>query len=163
MKSSTVVTLLLVAAVGAATASCSQDPPTPSVAGLNACTLLTGKELVGLGVSATGQAKEDGGARSGCSFNGTTPTAPQLGVTLAGNGYAGGNGKFGQHKLTIGRHTAFESATSMTSQCEVDMVVGHDLVLIVSTGASEGADGQSTGPACTLAHKAAPLIEAKLP
>jgi hypothetical protein len=123
-----------------------------SLVGLRACALLSPAQLARLGQGA-GQATGD----TLCYFPSVNGTGTELNVQLIAGATASGNGP-GQRKLVIGRHRAVESAQSMTSQCDINLVVGRNVIVVIGTGTSAG-----IGPACTVALDAARLIEAALP
>jgi hypothetical protein len=123
----------------------------PSLAGLKPCALLTQAQLSQLGLT-SGQ--PDG---QECLFPPATSNGTELSVQLYPNTTASGIGP-NNRKLTIGRHQAVETTQSMTSQCDINLLVGDNVIVIVGTGVTLG-----VGPACTVATKAARLIEATMP
>jgi hypothetical protein len=140
-------------------AGCGASPPASpapatgtSLAGLSACGLLTPAQLTQLGEAAHGQPEGNQ-----CFYPATTPTGTQLSVWLVTGTTVNGDGP-GNRKLTIGRHRAVETAQSMTSQCDINLIVGRNVVVVIGTGVDLG-----IGPACAVATNAARLIEAKLP
>ncbi|HEX4702816.1 MAG TPA: DUF3558 family protein [Pseudonocardiaceae bacterium] len=123
-----------------------------SLAGLNACGLLTPAQLIQLGQATKGQPEG-----TQCFYPAATPTGTQLSVWLVTGTTVTGDGP-GDRTLTIGRHRAVETAQSMTSQCDINLIVGRNVVVVIGTGVDLG-----IGPACAVATDAARLVEAKLP
>jgi hypothetical protein len=150
------VVFAVVAGCGAGTPPPANPTPSPatgtSLAGLNACGLLTPGQLTQLGEATHGQPEGNQ-----CFYPATTPTGTQLSVWLVTGTTVNGDGP-GNRKLTIGRHRAVETAQSMTSQCDINLIVGRNVVVVIGTGVDLG-----IGPACAVATGAARLVEAKLP
>jgi Protein of unknown function (DUF3558) len=157
-----VVALLVVS--GVLLVACGQPPVTTtspvtsttvSLAGLNACALLTGTQLADLRVATTGQ--PSGSSGSHCFYPAAKSDGTQLTVELVAGKTTTGRDPSDQ-RVSIGRHTAVRSELPMTGQCDIDILAGRNIVMVIGTGA-EG----SFGPACTLATAAARLIEPNLP
>lgn len=148
------VPAVIAIAVGALLTACTTAPPSstvPSLAGVRPCALLTQAQLSQLGLT-SGQ--PDG---QECLFPPATSNGAELSVQLYPNTTVNGVGP-NNRKLTIGRHQAVQTTQSMSSQCDINLLVGDNVIVIVGTGVSLG-----IGPACMVATKAARLIEATMP
>jgi hypothetical protein len=156
------VALLLVSAV--ALAACAQPPamavPPPAgatvaLAGLKACAVLTGAQLTSLGQATTGRPSGSSGAH--CSYPSARHGGPQLTIELVSGNATTGKAP-GDQRIAIGRHTAVRTEIAMTGQCDIGVLAGHGVVLVIGTDADGG-----VGTACTLATAAARLLEPTLP
>jgi hypothetical protein len=150
-----VVALLLVS--GAILVACGQPPVTTaapvssvvSLAGLNACALLTDTQLTALGQATTGQ--PSGSSGSHCLYPAARTGGSQLTIELVSGPRTGKDPS--DQRVTVGTHTAVRSELPMTSQCSLDVLAGQNIVMVIGTGSD----------ACTLATAAARLIEPNLP
>jgi hypothetical protein len=154
------VALLLVSAT--ALAACAQPPATvipppasvtASLTGLNACTVLTSAQLVSLGQATTGQPSGSSGAH--CFYPAAKDGGAQLTIELVSGSTTAKDPS--DQRIAIGRHTAVRTEMAMTSQCDISVLAGRNVVMVIGTGS----DGVAA--ACTLATAAARLIEPSLP
>jgi hypothetical protein len=149
-----VVALLLVS--GVLLVACAQPPditpPTPSVvslAGRNACALLTSTQLTALGQATTGQ--PSGSSGSHCFYPAAKTKGTQLTIELVAGSRIAKDPS--DQRVSIGAHTAVRTEAPITGQCDIDVLTGQDVVMVIGTGPD----------ACGLATAAARLIEPNLP